>query len=219
MGFLYFRRTGATLCCRVRTSHWGGSPVVDSGLQLWLPGSRAQAQYLRCVGLVALQHVASSWTRDQTHLSCIGGRILHHWATREAPRSLVFFSISSVISMSSNIFYIYFTSCNRVISDTCSVALLCPTLCDPMDYSTTDFPAFTISWNLLKVLSIESGMLSKHLILCCPLLLLPSIFSSTRVFSSESETSDTSIDKCGDCQVIRHMANLKSLPYSLVICY
>ena len=43
---------------------------------------------------------------------------------------------------------------------------------------------FTISWSLLRFL--ESLMLSNHLILCCPLLLLPSIFLSIRVFSSES---------------------------------
>ena len=36
------------------------------------------------------------------------------------------------------------------------------------------------------IMSIESGMLSNHLILCCPLLLLPSIFPSIRVFSNES---------------------------------
>ena len=39
---------------------------------------------------------------------------------------------------------------------------------------------------LLKFKSIESVMLSKHHILCCPLLLLPTIFPNTRVFSSES---------------------------------
>ena len=44
----------------------------------------------------------------------------------------------------------------------------------------------TTSWSLLKFKSIESVMLSNHLILCCPLLLLPSIFPSIRVFSSES---------------------------------
>ena len=39
---------------------------------------------------------------------------------------------------------------------------------------------------LLKFMSIESVMLSNHFILCCPLLLLPSIFPSIRVFSNES---------------------------------
>ena len=45
---------------------------------------------------------------------------------------------------------------------------------------------FTISWSLLKLVSIESVMLSNYLILCCPLLLLPSIFPSIRIFSNES---------------------------------
>ena len=40
-----------------------------------------------------------------------------------------------------------------------------------------------ISWSLLKFMSIESVMLSNHLIICCLLLLLPSIFPSIRVFS------------------------------------
>ena len=46
--------------------------------------------------------------------------------------------------------------------------------------------SFTISWSLLKLMSIESVMPSNHLILCRPLLLLPSIFPSIRVFSNES---------------------------------
>ena len=46
--------------------------------------------------------------------------------------------------------------------------------------------SITNSRNLLKLMSIESVMPSNHLILCCPLLLLPSVFPSIRVFSSES---------------------------------
>ena len=46
--------------------------------------------------------------------------------------------------------------------------------------------SFTISQSLLKLMSIESVIPSNHLILCCPLLLLPSIFPSIRVFSNES---------------------------------
>ena len=44
----------------------------------------------------------------------------------------------------------------------------------------------TNSWSLLKLMSIESVMPSNHLIFCCPLLLLPSVFPSIRVFSKES---------------------------------
>ena len=44
----------------------------------------------------------------------------------------------------------------------------------------------TISWSLLKLMPIELMMPSNHLVLCHPLLLLPSIFPSIRVFSNES---------------------------------
>ena len=44
---------------------------------------------------------------------------------------------------------------------------------------------FTISWSLLELMTIESVMPSSHLVLCPPLLLLPSIFPSIRVFSNE----------------------------------
>ena len=46
--------------------------------------------------------------------------------------------------------------------------------------------SITSSWSLLKLMSIESVMPSNHLILCCPLLLLPSVCPSIRVFSNES---------------------------------
>ena len=68
----------------------------------------------------------------------------------------------------------------------CSIAQSCPTLHDPVDYRMPGFPVLTISQNLLKFMSIESVIPSNHLILCCPLLLLPSVFSSIRVFSNES---------------------------------
>ena len=47
--------------------------------------------------------------------------------------------------------------------------------------------SISISWNLLKLMSIKSLMPSKHLILCCLLLLLPLIFPSIRVLSKESD--------------------------------
>ena len=46
--------------------------------------------------------------------------------------------------------------------------------------------SFAISQSLLKLISIELVMPSNHLILCCPLLLLPSVFPNIRVFSKES---------------------------------
>ena len=66
------------------------------------------------------------------------------------------------------------------------VSKSCPTLWTPWTAARQASLSFTISWTLLNLMSIESVMLSNHLILCHPLLLLPSIFPSIRVFSSES---------------------------------
>ena len=55
-----------------------------------------------------------------------------------------------------------------------------------MECSTPGFPVHHQLWNLLKLMSIKLVMPSNHLILCCPLLLLPSIFPSFIVFSNES---------------------------------
>ena len=66
----------------------------------------------------------------------------------------------------------------------CLVTKSCLTLCDPMDSSQASL-SYTISWSLLKLTSIETVMPSNHLILCCPLPLLLSMFPSIRVFSSE----------------------------------
>ena len=46
--------------------------------------------------------------------------------------------------------------------------------------------SFTISWSLCKLKSIELVIPSNHLIFCCPLLFLPSVFPRIRVFSNES---------------------------------
>ena len=57
---------------------------------------------------------------------------------------------------------------------------------NPWTAARQDFLSNTNSQSLLKLMSIESVMPSNHLILCSPLLLLPSIFPSIRVFSNES---------------------------------
>ena len=67
-----------------------------------------------------------------------------------------------------------------------SVAQPCPTLCDPVDYSMPCFPVRNQLPDLLKLMSIELVMPSNHLILCHPLLFLPSILPSIRVFSNQS---------------------------------
>ena len=70
--------------------------------------------------------------------------------------------------------------------------IACPILCDPIlvqFFGTAAHPAslsIINSQSLLKLMSIESVMPSNYLIFCHPLLLLPSIFSSIRVFSNES---------------------------------
>ena len=75
----------------------------------------------------------------------------------------------------------------------CSVTKSCLTLCDLMKCSRAvqrgrrqTSLSLTISQSLLKLMSIQSVMPSNHLILCHPLLLLPSIFPSIRVYSNKS---------------------------------
>ena len=67
-----------------------------------------------------------------------------------------------------------------------SVAKPCPTLSDSMDCSTPSFPIHHYLLEFAQIPSLESVILSDHLILCDTLLLLPSIFPSIRVFSNES---------------------------------
>ena len=71
----------------------------------------------------------------------------------------------------------------------CSVVQLCPT-CKELECSMDIAPqaslSFTVSLSLLKLMPIDSVMLSNHFTLCHPLLLLPSIIPSIRVFSKES---------------------------------
>ena len=59
-------------------------------------------------------------------------------------------------------------------------------LCHPMDHSTPGLPVLHHLLEFLRFMSVESVMPSNYLILCRPLLLLPSIFPSIRVFSDES---------------------------------
>ena len=75
--------------------------------------------------------------------------------------------------------------CGLLIVSCCAFTKSHLTLCDPMDCST---PGFPVLHHLLEFaqIHVQSVMLSNHLILCCPLLYLPSILSSIRVFSNES---------------------------------
>ena len=67
-----------------------------------------------------------------------------------------------------------------------SVTQSCPTLCSLMDWSTPGFSVHHQLPTLLKLMCIESVMPNNHLNLCHPLLFLPSIFPSIRVFTSGS---------------------------------
>ena len=73
-----------------------------------------------------------------------------------------------------------------IIISCCSVVKSCLTLCYHIDCSMPGFLVFTIFWNSAQIHVVELVMLSDCLILCHPLLLLPSIISSIRVFCNES---------------------------------
>ena len=78
-----------------------------------------------------------------------------------------------------------FSWCHAYVGSLCcSVTKLCLTLKDPMNCSTSGFPVLHCLH--IELMSIELVMLSNHLILCRPLLLLPSNFTSISVFSSKS---------------------------------
>ena len=101
--FIYFLAV-LGLRCGARASHCDGvshcraqAPGAQAAVvvacrlqQLWLTGSRAQAQQLWHTGLAAPRHVGPFQTRARTHVPCIGRRTLNHCATRKAPRLVTF---------------------------------------------------------------------------------------------------------------------------------
>ena len=74
-----------------------------------------------------------------------------------------------------------------LITQFSSVTQSCPTLCDTVHQSMPGLSVHHQLPGLFKLISTESVMSSNHLILCHPLLLLPSIFPRNRVFSNESD--------------------------------
>ena len=104
----------------------------------------------------------SSWPRDQTQVLRISGRFFTVWATREAPPQFHLFSSAQLVAQS------------------------CLTLCDPMTAICHASLSITNSRSLLELMSIELVMPFSHLILCQPLLLLPSIYPSIKFFSNVS---------------------------------
>ena len=81
-------------------------------------------------------------------------------------------------------FYLFFFQ-SVLFTICCSVAQSCLTLCNLRDFSTPGFPVLHCLTEFAQLMSIESVMPSNHLILCRPLLFLPSVFPSIRVFSNE----------------------------------
>ena len=75
---------------------------------------------------------------------------------------------------------------NRKYLSSCCSVTQCLALVTPWTAACQASLSFTLSQSLLKFMSIQSMMPSNHFILCCPLLLMPSIFPSIRVFSNES---------------------------------
>ena len=85
-----------------------------------------------------------------------------------------------------NLIFILYYNQFTVLYQFSSVAQSCLTLCNPMDYSTPGFPVHHQLPELVQTHIHRVGDACNHLILCHPLLLLPSIFPSIRVFSNES---------------------------------
>ena len=114
-----------------------------------------------CSGLSFPPPGESFQPRDWIHVSCIADGFFTHWATWETQVRFSSVQFSSV-------------------------AQSCPTLCNPMNHSMPGLPVHHQLPDLPKLMSVESVMPSNHLILCRPLLLLPSIFPNIRVFSNKS---------------------------------
>ena len=113
--------------------------------------------YLAAAGLSCGTWDLVPWPRIELRPPALGAQNLSHWITRETPKVIVVQSLSCVQHFATP----WIAACQASLS-------------------------ITNSWSLLKLVSIESVMPSTHLILCRPLLLLPSIFPSISVFPSES---------------------------------
>ena len=99
---------------------------------------------------------------------------------------MVYIVLVSDVEQSNLVIYVIYFRFFSHISQFSSVTQSCPTLCDPMTEACQASLSINNSRSPPKPMSIELVMPSNHLILCRPLLLLPSIFPSIRVFSTES---------------------------------
>ena len=145
----------------------------------------------------------SSWPRDGTRISCVGRWILHHWAMKESQNytwgALKFtqlfpglkhwtFKMSQAKILEHVTSGLHFPIHIRFPIQFNSVQWLShfQLFVTPWTTARQASLSITISQSPPKPKSIESVMPSSHLILCHPLLLLPSIFPNIRVFSNES---------------------------------
>ena len=117
-----------------------------------------------CYSVAMPSSKGSSQPRDQTQVSHIAGGFFTSRATREAP--------------------VWHSKCSKIFSSFQSLS--CVRLVTTWTAAPQAFLSITNSWSLLKLMSTKLVMPFNHLILCHPLLLLPSIFPSIRVFSNES---------------------------------
>ena len=134
---------------------------MDFGLSSSSVHEIFQARILKWVAISSSR--GSSQSRDGTCVSCtfcIGRWILYHLATREAPT----LTYVVVVVQSLSLIWFFVTLWAAIYQASLS---------------------FTTSWGLLKLMSIESVVLSNYLVLYSPLLLLPSIFRSISIFSNE----------------------------------
>ena len=127
----------------------------------------------------SLHHPVSWFQRTYTDLTSLS----IHPPSQAPPIPLVYLRVPSSAVVS---FYTIGSQKENDTQGNNSVAQSCLTLWDPMSAEPQASLSITNSQSLLKLMSIESVMSSNRLILCRPLLLLPSIFPSIRVFSNES---------------------------------
>ena len=101
---------------------------------------------------------------------------LAHTLPRSLPRHCIHLEQFSDAEAAGS--WLYFVVVVQSLSHSCSAT--------PWTAGHQASESFTVSWSLLKLMCIASTMPSSHLTLCRPLLLLPSVFPSIRVFSNES---------------------------------
>ena len=143
-----------------------------------------QARILEWLAIMAmgchflLQRICLTLGSNPTYvscISCIGRWILYHWSHLESPLPNVINSkhqfLTSVFSYNENVVVQSFSHVQLFVT--------------PWTAACQTSLSFIISQSLLKLMSIESMIPSKNLVLCCPFLLLPSIFPSIRIFSNE----------------------------------